>query len=257
MASTQQHQEIKAALERYTKEELVELMEHLLRIYVLNEPVKLDTAISKPENVKDLGGYSFSQIITYLQNNMEVDELSKFRVTPYTVYVSVGEAEFDLNGPTPTLASAKPESRDDDDDVASDDDDDEMTPAERMDALDNKPWRRAPEPKPKKKSGPTVETPTMADLFADDGNRDRGYSFYNEPPERAEEEEEELPPPIADVAPGDDPAVKVEEPATQDFAKAAATREEKPATPPAAPPPLAAGDTQINPNNRFASLDLD
>ena len=257
MASTQQHKEIKAALERYTKEELVELMEHLLRIYVLNEPVKLDTTISKPENVKDLGGCSFSQIITYLQNNLEIDELSKFRVTPYTVYVSIGEAEFDLNGPTPTLAGAKAEASEDaEDERDADEDDDEMTPAERMDALDNKPWRRAPEPKPKKKSGPAVETPTMADLFTDDGKRDR-YSFFDEPPSRAEEEEEELPPPIADVAPGDDPEVKTEEPATQDFAKAAATREDKPATPPAAPPPLAAGDTQINPNNRFASLELD
>ena len=75
MASTAQHQEIKAALERYTKEELVDLMEHLLRIYVLNEPVKLDTAVSKPESMKDLSGYTFPQLLTQLQNSMEMEEL--------------------------------------------------------------------------------------------------------------------------------------------------------------------------------------
>lgn len=104
MASAAQHQEIKAALERYSKEELVDLMEHLLRIYVLNEPVKLDTQVSKPESLRDLSGLTFSQLITQLQACLELDELGKFRVTPYTVYVSIGEAEFDLNGPTPTLA---------------------------------------------------------------------------------------------------------------------------------------------------------
>lgn len=252
MASNAQHEQIKSALQRYSKEELVDLMEHLLRIYVLNEPVKLDSQASKPESVKDLSGLSFAQVISLLQNSLELDELAKFRVTPYTVYVSIGDAEFDINGPTPTLAREGAETTKDNSDPH--DVDDDMTPAERMD-LDSKPWRRAPQA-PKKAPVSQVETPSMADLFANDRPGDRGFALFDEPPTRAEEDDE-LPPPIAESAPGDDPQVQADS-SSNDFAKTAATREDSPvpAAPPA-PPALAAGDKQINPSNRFASLDLD
>lgn len=251
MASSAQHQEIKAALERYSKEELVELMEHLLRIYVLNEPVKLDSAVSKPETLRELSGYTFTQLITQLQNSMEMEELGKFRVTPYTVYVSIGDAEFDLNGPTPTLASA----HDEEEVVNEPVDDEDMSPAERMDALDSRPWRSAPRPAAKKVVS-KVETPSMADLFANDRpGCERGFALFEDAPTRAEEDLD-APPPIADVAPGDDPKVANESTST-DFAKTAASREDAPTAAPAAPPALAAGDKQIDPSNRFASLDLD
>lgn len=247
MASTAQHQEIKAALERYSKEELVELMEHLLRIYVLNEPVKLDTAVSRPESIRELSGCTFSQLLAFLQQNLDLEELGKFRITPYTVYVSIGEAEFDLNGPTPTIASEAPA----DTSASSPLDDDDMSPAERMDALDTKPWRSAPRPVQTPVS--KVETPSMADLFADDRPAsDRGFSLFEDVPTKAEDPDE--PPPIADVAPGDDPEVAPS--SVNDFAKAAASREEAPEAP-STPPPLAPGDKQIDPSNRFASLDLD
>lgn len=250
MSSKAQHQEIRAALERYSKEELVDLMEHLLRIYVLNEPVKLESSVSKPESIRDFAGLSFSQLMTHLQTNLEMDELGKFRVTPYTVYVSIGEAEFDLNGPTPILGHAEEATEDE---SLSDIDDEDMTPAERMD-LDSKPWRRAPQAAPKKAVS-HIETPTMADLFSDN-NKTRGFALFEEPPSRAEEDDE-LPPPIADVAPGDDPDVKPADPDTKDFAKTAASREDDPKAAPATPPALAEGDKQIDPSNRFASLDLD
>lgn len=246
MASTAQHQEIKAALERYSKEELVDLMEHLLRIYVLNEPVKLDSAVHKPESIRELSGYTFSQLLTFLQNTLEMEELEKFRVTPYTVYVSIGEAEFDLNGPTPTLARESAP----DDSAPVDDRDEDLSPAERMD-LDNKPWRSAPRPAPQAVS--KVETPSMADLFSDDRAADRGYLMFDEAPSQAEEPDE--PPVIADVAPGDDPNVAAN--SSNDFAKAAASRDDDPSETKQTPPPLAEGDKQIDPSNRFASLDLD
>ena len=249
MASTAQHQEIKAALERYSKEELVDLMEHLLRIYVLNEPVKLDTSVRKPESVRDFSGLSFSQLLSYLQQNLEMEELDRFRVTPYTVYVSIGEAEFDLNGPTPTLAGSAPAEA-----ATAEEDDEDLSPAERMDKdLDNKPWRSAPRPAPQPVS--KVETPTMADLFADDRPGDRGFTMFDEAPTRADEpDDSDEPPEIADVAPGDDPEVAAS--SSNDFAKAAAAREEAPAEA-QTPPPLAAGDKQIDPNNRFTTLDWD
>lgn len=256
MASDAQHQQIKSALERYTKEELVDLMEHLLRIYVLNEPVRLDSVANKPETIKDLLGLSFPQLITLLQNSLELDELSKFRVTPYTVYVSIGDAEFDLNGPAPALARENINETEQNSGNGEIGDDDDMSPAERMD-LDSKPWRRAPQAAPKAPVS-HVETPSMADLFANDRGNARGFALFDEPPSRAGlDDDDELPPPIAESAPGDDPGVKSDS-ASNDFAKTAASREETPApVTPAAPPALAAGDKQINPSNRFASLDLD
>jgi len=250
-SSSVQHQEIRAALERYSKDELVDLMEHLLRIYVLDEPVKLESAVSKPESIAELSGYSFAQLMTLLQSSLEVEELGKFRVTPYTVYVTIGEAEFDLNGPTPTLARAEAVQEEED----AEEDGDALTPAQRMDAVSSRPWRndyvaRAP----KKAAAPSAETPSMADLFANDKAGARGYSLFQAPPELAEDPDE--PPPIAEVAPGDVVTASASDTgASTDHARTAASREEAPAL--AAPPPLAKGDKQIDPSNRFASLDLD
>ena len=252
MASSKEHAELRAALERYSKEELVDLMEHLLRLYVLNEPVKLESTLTKPTSLNDLTGYTFGQVISTLKTTLELDELSQFRVTPFTTYVNIGGQELDLNGPAPAAVAA-PAPAAASDAPRSADDDDDLSPAERMD-LDAKPWRSAPAaPAPAPTSH--VETPSMAELFADDNNRDRGYMMFDEPPSRADDDDDELPPPIADVAPGDDPQVAPEE---NKFAKAAASRDEPEA--PKAPekaPALAPGDSQIDPSNRFASLELD
>jgi hypothetical protein len=93
----------------------------------------------------------------------------------------------------------------------------------------------------------------MADLFADDRPGDRGFVMFDEAPTQAEDPDE--PPEIADVAPGDDPEVAAS--SSNDFAKAAASREEAPSESKQTPPPLAAGDKQIDPSNRFATLELD
>lgn len=250
MASSQEHAEIRAALERYSKDELVDLMEHLLRLYVLNEPVKLESTLKKPDTLNDLTGYSFAQVISTLKTTLELDELAQFRVTPFTTYVNIGGQELDMNGPAPAAVAAPAAA--DTTAARSDADEDDLSPAERMD-LDAKPWRSAPAaPAPAPTSH--AETPSMAELFADDSKHDRGYIMFDEPPTAAEEDDE-LPPPIADVAPGDDPQVAPEE---NNFAKAAASRDEPEA--PKAPekaPALAPGDSQIDPSNRFASLDLD
>lgn len=253
MASSKEHAEIRAALERYSKEELVDLMEHLLRLYVLNEPIKLEGNLKKPDTLNELTGYSFPQVITMLKNTLDVEELEHFRVTPYSVYVNIGGVELDLNGPAPSVSAAPAAADDASDDRSADIDDDNLTPAERMD-LDSKPWRSAPAkaaPAPVSK----VETPAFADLFADN-NKDRGFIMFDEPPAPAEEDDE-LPPPIAESAPGDDPKVAAAASSSNDFAKAAATRDEAPAAEPAKAPELAGDDKQIDPSNRFASLDLD
>ena len=246
MASTKEHAQIRSALERYSKEELVDLMEHLIRLYVLNEPVNLDSALSKPETLRELTGYSFSQVMSFLKSTLDLEELDQFRVSPITTYVNIGGMELDLNGPAPSVAVEAPAEAH----PSDGDDEDNLSPAERMD-LDAKPWRSAPAPKAPVSH---VETPSMAELFADD-SRDRGYIMFDEAPTAAEEDEEEAPP-IAESAPGDDPQVSS---TTNDFAKAAASRDEEPA--PAAkatqPPELAAGDKQIDPSNRFAMHDFE
>lgn len=246
MAPTKEHAQIRAALERYSKEELVDLMEHLIRLYVLNEPVNLDSALTKPETLRELTGYSFSQVMSFLKSTLDLEELDQFRVSPITTYVNIGGMELDLNGPAPTLSAETAKDED------SETDDDDLSPAERHERMqiDAKPWRSAPAPKmPVSK----VETPSMAELFTDD-KRDRSYIMFDEAPTAAEEED--APPPIAESAPGDDPKVET---TMNDFAKAAASRDEEPATPAKAsqPPELAPGDKQIDPSNRFAMLDLD
>jgi len=250
MASSKEHIEIRAALERYSKEELVDLMEHLLRIYVLAEPVKLDAALKKPDTLKELSGYSFQQVLAVLKSTLDLDELDQFRATPFTTYVNVGGLEIDINGPAPTAAAAPAPASDDNDD--RDIDDENLSPAERMD-LDSKPWRSAPS-KPAPAPVSKVETPSMADLFSDDNAKDRGFIMFDEAPTAAQDDDDELPPPIADVAPGDDPKVPA---AQNDFARAAATREDAPEPAAVKPPELAPGDKQIDPSNRFAMLDLD
>lgn len=247
MASQKDHSQIRSALERYSKDELVDLMEHLIRLYVLSEPVNLDSALSKPETLRELTGYSFSQVMSFLKSTLDLEELDHFRVSPITTFVNIGGMELDLNGPAPSMTVAAPE----DESSSGDEDDDDLSPAERRERIDAKPWRSAPAPKAPVSH---VETPSMADLFADD-SRDRGYIMFNEAPSAAEDEDDDVPPPIAESAPGDDPQVSS---TTNDFAKAAASRDEEPA--PAAatqPPELAAGDKQIDPSNRFAMLDFD
>lgn len=253
--STVELKDLRAALERYSKEELVELMEHLLRIYVLDEPLKLDGCVSQPESIKDLEACSFAQVISLLQTSLEIDELEKFRVTPFTVYVKIGEAEFDLNGPTPTLATADAEAE-----SASESDryeDDDMSPAQRLDGVVSRPWRNdhvAKSSQTVKASESSETTPSMADLFSDDPSR--GYVFFDDPPEAAEDGDD-FSPPIAEVAPGDDPELGSDKGSGSDYAKTAASREESSNEAPPPPPKLAEGDTQIDPSNRFASLDLD
>ena len=249
---TNNKSEMRTALERFSKEELVDLMEHILRIYVLDEPIKQSSNLSKPETIRELSGLSFAQLITLMQTNLDVEEFGKFRVTPYTVYVTIGEMEFDMNGPTPKLASDKAPAEETEDSAdVSDDDDDEMSPAQRMDSVSDKPWRMAASaPKPKAPSAPQPETPSMADLFADN---DRGSFTLNlEPPSPPEEDEDDVPPPIAEHAPGD--VIDESSSATStNFAQTAQSREDAPA----APPELPADEKQIEPSDRFGGLDID
>lgn len=238
-------EKMKNALQRYTKEELVDLMQHIIKIYVLDQPVKSNQKLHTPQTLNDFAGLSLQQVIMLLQENLDLEELGKFRVTPTTVFVSIGDMEFDLYGPTPQLKTEKTSEPGEDDEY------DEESEFEEDDTITNRPWRTASR-KPRQPVVSSVETPSMAELFTDDAKRTerRDEIFSFDPPE--------APPPIAENAPGD---IVEEAPATDvagatDFTKTAENREQKTDNPPP-PPELASGDRQIDPSNRFASLDLD
>ena len=89
------------ALERYSKEELIDLMTHLLRVYVLNESTPLEPQLAKPSAPEELAKLTFPQLILHLQMSLDLEQLGLLRVDGKEVYITLGEREFRLGGPTP------------------------------------------------------------------------------------------------------------------------------------------------------------
>lgn len=241
--------QLAGALDQYSKAELVDLLQHIIRLYVLQEALPVSKSTVAPASIDALKGLTFRQLLSTLQSSLELEELSRFSITPQTIMVDIGGQLIDLNGPAPALAASQKREDEEDEERAPWEDDEEE---ETRDPIDSKPWRTASAPKSnrtKRSSGKGVETAAMTDLFVEsDRSRDRNAIFSFDPPEPA--------PPIAQNAPGD---VVEDSPATStDFAKTAQSRDEEPSaqTPPP-PPELAEGDKQIDPSNRYGSLDFD
>ena len=242
--------QMRDALERYSREELIDLMTHILRIYVLEESVPMSPELRKPQATESLAGLSFPQLLLRLQTTLDVEELGRFRVDGATVYVTVGDAEFNLFGLTPILP---PEPTPEESAPIPEEEEDRFGPREER-SIESKPWRTSNDwanPKPERlspKEPPSPEKARVDSLFGGTSNDD-----YTPIPLNLEAPEP--PPPIAEHAPGDpldddtpdipSNELEIEEPKKE-------RREAK-----EEPPPLAEGDKQITPSNRFASLDLD
>lgn len=95
--------DMRAALERYTKDELVDLMTHFVRVYVLEENAPLTPEVAPDSAPSELSRLSFAQLLVHLQMTLELEELDRFRVSGEQIYVTIGEEEFLIDGPTPTL----------------------------------------------------------------------------------------------------------------------------------------------------------
>jgi translation initiation factor IF-2 len=90
--------DMRVALERYRKEELVELMLFIMKTYVLGNAVSPDIEVGPIHPPAALDRMSFPQLINHLQMALKLEELEHFRVSGPDVYVTIGEREFDLLG---------------------------------------------------------------------------------------------------------------------------------------------------------------
>ena len=105
-------QEMKAALEQYTNGELVDLLSHLVQIYVV------EGALPEKANIKPLGKdgedlfgrLSFPELILHLQMHLDHREWKQFSVSGDDVWVNVASQRLNLTGrpePIPPAASSE------------------------------------------------------------------------------------------------------------------------------------------------------
>jgi len=257
--------EMRAALERYSREEIIDLMTHILRVYVLEETSPFTPDVQQPKAVEELARLTFPQLLLHLQMSLQHDELGLFRVSGNDIFVSLGEREFLLGGPTPEFAPppAAPAQRAEPRNFFPEP---PMHSFEELPAAPAAPVTgepdfelddfigRGPEtvvveeetrrPSPEPLGARSTPKPSKADsLFGGGSPRNRPAPPLNmSPPKR--------PPPIASKAPGDLP------PAERSAARAASSSREIPLEEEPAPA-LADGDKDIRASNRFADLELE
>ncbi len=263
------------ALARYGKEELIDVMTHILRVYVLEENAPLTPDVDQPQAFEELARLTFPQLILHLQMSLEHEELGAFRVSGSDIFIRLGENEFLLGGPGPQLAAPAA------DGALSAEEETAAPPS----AAVSKPFRFAKDPEPpaepvtgepdfkfefeRTPAAPSNPTPPQrpepeplgdragggedryANLFG--GGRGGGGpvpSISMTPPM--------APPPIADVAPGDpspEERRSIAHNANPD-ADDLVERESRDKSEDQ-PPPLSDGDKEIRPSNRFADLEFD
>jgi uncharacterized protein YjbI with pentapeptide repeats len=91
-------QEMREALDQYSREELMDLVTHLARVFVVegNAPVALEEAPPPPAGMSELSGLSFAQLVLHLQMHLPHDELRRLRVSGPDVWVERGDRQVTL-----------------------------------------------------------------------------------------------------------------------------------------------------------------
>lgn len=255
--------EMRAALERYSREEIIDLMTHILRVYVLEETSPFTPDVQQPKAVEELSRLTFPQLLLHLQMSLQHDELSLFRVSGNSIFVSLGEHEFMLGGPGPELAPTPPPTRAEPPRISfpepptpsfdelpaapaapvtgeADFELDDFIGRGSDDEVEEEPRRPAPEPLGER----STPKPSKADsLFGGTASPRASAPPLNMSPPKG-------PPPIASKAPGDLPATE------RAAARSASSAREIPTDDEPAPA-LAEGDKDIRASNRFADLELE
>jgi hypothetical protein len=83
-------QEIRAALEGHSREELAEILTFVFREYVVESPLPPRSAAPLLDTRTELEGLSFAELVTWLQTHLDVLELSQLEVSGERVLVRVG-----------------------------------------------------------------------------------------------------------------------------------------------------------------------
>lgn len=261
--------QMRSALERYSKEELIDLMTHIIRVYVMEDTLPGTPDVHRPQAPEELARLSFPQLLVRLQMMLQLDELARFRVSGDDVFVTIGDTELNFHGPAPegkkpTAAQKALQSMRGAPDVEPEDEE-EAPPASPVtgepdfeiddlrtneEAEEEEPKAEKAEPKPER----APSRPTPQPLGPRAGGGRGGGVFGGGGGGRSPMP----PPPIAESAPGD-PTPEERAAANQESKPGSEDREERKrrAGFEESPPPLAEGDKQINPSNRFADLELD
>ena len=104
-----QQDPIRESLAHFSKEELADMMSHLVKTYVIDgvAPQKPDVGkVHVPRHLREL---SFAALIEALKFHLDLPELEKLNVVNGEVFVKLGEREYSLEGRGPTSAPSAPQ----------------------------------------------------------------------------------------------------------------------------------------------------
>lgn len=83
--------EIRSALENHSHEQLLEVLTHVFREFVVEGSAPLGSGVGAVLDAKsELNGLSFGQLMVWLQHHLDLPELSLFEVTGERVSVRIG-----------------------------------------------------------------------------------------------------------------------------------------------------------------------
>ncbi len=92
-------QEMREALDQYSREELADLLTHVVRVFVVEgaSPVQVDHQ-EAPAGMSELEGLTFAQLVLHLQMNLPHPELQRLRVSGRDVWAEARGVELQLTG---------------------------------------------------------------------------------------------------------------------------------------------------------------
>jgi hypothetical protein len=95
--------ELRHALDKHTREELVEMLGYLFKEYVLGAAPAQTGAAALLDAKSELDGMSFAQVITWLQQHLDLPELALFDVQGARVSIRAGgrPVPLEANAPEP------------------------------------------------------------------------------------------------------------------------------------------------------------
>jgi hypothetical protein len=100
--------QMKAALERYSKEELIDLMTHIVKTYVVEGTLPLKPEVGARAGAEQLTSLSFPQLILHLQMQLDHREWAAFSVSGEDVWVASGGQRINLTNRPTSLPPAPP-----------------------------------------------------------------------------------------------------------------------------------------------------
>jgi hypothetical protein len=99
-------EEMKVALQRYSKEELVDLLTHIVKTYVIEGTLPLETNAGRQQSEAHLATLSFPELVLHLQMRLDHREWQQFSVSGDDVFVESGGQRLSLTSRRTALPQA-------------------------------------------------------------------------------------------------------------------------------------------------------